>query len=209
MGIKMMIKSIRKVFVSTIIINGGVIPLVVYFVARTGSEYNLNYTVNILTQMFTPLLGSFVICMHMSKYIDARGNEIFYVINKNKRIEVIKLFISYIICNTFPFLFYTISNRHLVLEWIHIIIITWFFMCASYFFCYLFKNISLSVIPSFMYTIYSIVGFTFLGQKISYYEFDGATTEALMSKYNYFIIVSVVMFILGNAMNNHYDSFHE
>lgn len=37
-----------------------------------------------------------------------------------------------------------------------------------------------------MYTIYSIVGFTFLGQKISYYEFDGATTEALMSKYNYF-----------------------
>lgn len=60
-----------------------------------------------------------------------------------------------------------------------------------------------------MYTIYSIVGFTFLGQKISYYEFDGAMTEALMSKYIYFIIVSVVMFILGNAMNNHYDSFHE
>ena len=84
MGIKMMIKSIRKVFVSTIIINGGVIPLVVYLVARTGSEYNLNYTVNILTQMFTPLLGSFVVCMHMSKYIDARGNEIFYVIETLK-----------------------------------------------------------------------------------------------------------------------------
>ena len=209
MGIKMIIKSIGKVFFSAIMINSVLIPLIVFFVAKNGNEYNVSFAVNILTQMFTPLLGSFVICMHMSKYIDSRGNEIFYVINKGKEVEVIKLFIAYALSNTFPFLFYMILNRNMGLEWIHIIIITWLFMSVSYFLCFLLRSVSLAVIPFFIYTIYSIVGFSFLGKKISYYEVEGVTTEDLMSKYIIFLIVSVVIFILGNALNIHYDKFNE
>lgn len=209
MGVKMIIKSVKTFFFTTIIINGLIIPFIIFFITKTGNKYNVIFAVNLLTQMFTPLLASFLVCMHMSKYIDYRGNEIYYIVNKNKRNEVIKLFLSYIVCNSFPFLFYIKLNKNLGVEWIHIVIITWLFMSGSYFFCYLFRSVSLSVIPSFFYAIYSIVGFSFLGNNISYYEFEGLTIENLTSKYIYFIIVSIFIFILGSVLNDFYDKYNE
>lgn len=209
MGIKISIKSMGVSFYIPMIFNSVLIPLIVFLVARTGNEYNITFAVNVLTQMFTPFLGSFIVCMHMTKYIDTRGNEIYFVLNKNKWHEVMKLFIVYILTNTFWFAAYMLLDRSFGFEWLHIIIVTFLFMSASYCFCFLFRSVSLASIPSFLYTIYSVVGLKNLGGNFSYYEQAGMGAEKLLSKYVYFIVAAIVVISIGNALNNSYDKYNE
>lgn len=54
MGIKISIKSMGMSFYIPIIFNSLLIPLIVFWVAETGNEYNIAFAVNVLTQMFTP-----------------------------------------------------------------------------------------------------------------------------------------------------------
>lgn len=209
MGIKISIKSMGMSFYIPIIFNCLLIPLIVFFVARTGNEYNIAFAVNVLTQMFTPFFGSFIVCMHMSKYIDTKGNEIYFVLNKNKSHEIMKLFLVYIMTNTCWFSAYMLLDRSFGLEWLHIIIVTFLFVSATYCFCFLFRSVSLASIPSFLYTIYSVVGLKYLGKKFSYYEQTGMEAENLLSKYVYFIIVAIVLMSIGNALNDSYDKYNE
>lgn len=120
-----------------------------------------------------------------------------------------KLFLVYIMTNTCWFAAYMLLDRSFGLEWLHIIIVTFLFVSATYCFCFLFRSVSLASIPGFLYTIYSVVGLKYLGKKFSYYEQTGMEAEKLSSKYVYFIIAAIVLMSIGNALNDSYDKYNE
>ena len=111
--------------------------------------------------------------------------------------------------NTCWFAAYMLLDRSFGLEWLHIIIVTFLFVSATYCFCFLFRSVSLASIPGFLYTIYSVVGLKYLGKKFSYYEQTGMEAEKLSSKYVYFIIAAIVLMSIGNALNDSYDKYNE
>ncbi len=209
MDFKIGVKSLGKSFFVPIIINSLLIPIIVFMAARTGSAYNTSFAVNVLTQMFTPFLGAFVVCMYMVKYIDMSGNEIYFVVNKNKCREILSLFVVYIVTNTIWFAAYMLINKKFGFEWLHIIIVTFLYMMAAYCLCFLFKSVSLASIPSFLYTIYSVVGLEALGNKLSYYEHNGMSPAKFFSKYIYFVIAAIVVMCIGSIINNLYDSYND
>ncbi|MCR5203000.1 MAG: hypothetical protein K6D02_07945 [Lachnospiraceae bacterium] len=209
MDIKISVKTLGKSFLVPILFNSILIPIIVIMVAKTQNEYNLLFSANVMTQMFTPFLGSFVVFTYMSKYIDTRGNEIYFVVNKNKSSEILKLYCIYIITNTFWFIVYSCLNKKFALEWVHIIILTFFYMVATYFLCFWFKSVSLASIPIFLYTIYSIVGLEAFNSKLSYYECCGVTGETIVSKYFYFIVAAFFLLIVGKRLNNSFEKYNE
>lgn len=208
MDIKISIKSMGILFGIPILINDIIIPFLILLISINGSDYNLDQGVYMITQMFTPFLACFWTYLHLSKYIDTKGNESFYIVHRNKWGEVLKLYILYIVTNTPFFIWYVSINQKYALEWVHIAIMSFVFVTAAYFFCYLFKSISLALIPTFIYLIASITELNQFFSKFSFYAYNGMTKAQLFSKYKYFLIAAILFAVLGNLLNKRYDDYN-
>ncbi|MBE5957596.1 MAG: hypothetical protein E7254_01870 [Lachnospiraceae bacterium] len=208
MDIKIIIKSMGSAFFIPFIINDVVIPLIVLGVKLNGSEYNVDQSVYMTTQMFTPFLASLWIYLHLTKYIDVKGNENYYIKNRSKLSEVLKLYVVYIATNTIFFVWYSSINKKYILEWLHIIIMSFVFVAAAYFFSYLFRSISLALIPSFLYLIATITELNPTFSKISFYEYDGMTDNQLFSKYILFVIIAIFLMGIGNILNKNFREYN-
>lgn len=101
-----------------------------------------------------------------------------------------------------------IFEKKYYLEWIHIVIMSFVFVAASYFFCYLLKSISLAIIPSFIYMMATVTEINPKLSLISYFEYSGMTMDQLFSKYNYFLVVAIIFMIFGLLLNKHYDDYN-
>ena len=207
MDLKTSIKSMGIRFWIPIFINDILIPLAILYIKRVGNYDNLEQGINTLTQMFTPFLASFWIFLQLSKYVDEDGNEIFFINERVKLYEVIKLYVFYIATNTVFFLWYCRMGQNFFLEWIHIVIISFLFVAASYFFVFLFYSISLAIIPLFFYLIASIIGLNETLSKISYYEVFGVSIKSLQNRYSYFAIASLVFLISGMIINKYREKY--
>lgn len=209
MGIKINVKAIKVTFLISILFNDIIIPLIVFAVVKKGNEYNIEQAVNMMTQMFTPFLGAFCVFMHLTKYIDAKDNEIYFVNKKNKWNEVFRLYLVYIISNTVFFLWYGTLNKKFLVEWLHIVIMCFVFVTAAYCLSFAFRSISLAIIPCFIYVMFSITEVNSVLHKISYYDVSGMTMGQLSTKYVYFLFAAVVFAVVGNILNNRYCSYNE
>lgn len=208
MDLKISIKSMGKAFYIPLIINDVIIPLVIWIINENGSDYNLDQGVYMITQMFTPFLASFWIYLHLIKYVDMKGNESFYIKNRNKCGEVLKLFVLYIITNTPFFLWYTSLNKKYALEWVHIVIVSFLFASAAYFLSFMLKSISLALIPSFIYMLASVTELNPLLNKISFFEYEGMTSSQITSRYSYFVIVAIMFISFGEILNKHHKQYN-
>ncbi|MBQ5560649.1 MAG: hypothetical protein IIT46_12895 [Lachnospiraceae bacterium] len=208
MGIKIIIKSLGRFVWIPIIINDIIIPLIILFIKINGTLDHVKTGIMMLTQMFTPFLAVFWIYLHLLKYIDSKGNENFYLKERNKLLEVVKLTVVYIITNTPFFIWYYLINRAYIYEWIHIIIMSIFFGMGAYFFSYLFKSISLGMIPSFIYALSSITGLNEFMYKISYYESSGMKAGQLTEKYFYFLLIAFLFAGIGEILNKYYTEYN-
>lgn len=208
MGIKIIIKSLGRFVWIPIIINDIIIPLIILFIKINGTLDDVKTGIMMLTQMFTPFLAVFWIYLHLLKYIDSKGNENFYLKERNKLLEVVKLTVVYIITNTPFFIWYYLINRAYIYEWIHIIIMSIFFGMGAYFFSYLFKSISLGMIPSFIYALSSITGLNEFMYKISYYESSGMKAGQLIEKYFYFLLIAFLFARIGEILNKYYTEYN-
>lgn len=110
MDFKINVKSLGLFLFIPIIFNDVIIPLIILLINMYGSDYNLDQGVYMITQMFTPFLATFWIYMHMTKYIDTKGNECFYIKNKSKMVEILQLYLLYVVTNT-PFFVWYISLK--------------------------------------------------------------------------------------------------
>lgn len=209
MDIKISIKSMGFYFLIPILINDVIIPLIIFLIKINGTTDNVEQGVMILTQMFTPFLASFWVYMHLVKYIDAKGNENFYINNRNKWGEVLKLYLLYIFTNTIFFIWYASMGKQYFVEWIHIVIVSFFFVTAAYFLSYLFRSISLALIPTFIYMLASVTGLNDYLNKISFYESTGMRLSQLFTRYNYFLILAIVFAVLGSLLNKYYEEYND
>ena len=195
-------------FIIPLIINNVIIPLAILAIKLNGTTYNLDQGVYMITQMFTPFLASFWIYLHMTQYVDIKGNENFYIKNRSKLVEVIKLYVLYVLTNTPFFIWYVSLKKKYALEWVHIIVVSFVFVAFAYFFCYLLGSISIALIPSFLYLLATITELSPALKKISFYEYDGMSSNQMFSKYCYFLIVAIVVMGIGNILNRHYEEYN-
>lgn len=208
MGVKMSAKSMGISFFIPLCFNDILIPIIVFLMAKNGTEYNVRQAIDMLTQMFTPFLGAFWVCMHMVKYIDSKDNEIYFVRKRNKWKEILSLYLLYIMLNTYNFIWYIMLNKIFVLEWLHIVIMSFFFMTVAYLFCFLFRSVSLAIVPCFLYVMISVTKTNSFFCKISFYEVNSINLERLFSKYSYFLVAAILLSVVGNIINNHYKSYN-
>lgn len=209
MDIKISIRSMGVYFIIPFLINDIMVPFFILLIRIYGSAYNLDQGVYIINQMFTPFLAAFWIYLHMTKYIDAKGNELFYLVQRNKLSDVVKLYLLYMVTNTPFFVWYINMNKKYALEWLHITIVALLFVSSAYFFCYLFKSISLALIPSFIYLIASVTGLNDFLKKISFYETTGMKKTQIFTKYIYFLAIAFIFIMLGNILNKRYEDYNE
>lgn len=202
-------KAVKIPFLISILCNDLLIPFIIFAVVKKGNTYNIQQAVMMLTQMFTPFLGAFCVYMHLAKYIDTKGNEIYFVYRRNKWKEVVSLCVLYTISNSCFFLWYVSLNKKFITEWLHIVIMCVVFCMAAYCFSFAFRSISLAIIPCFLYTMLSISGFNPLFQKISYYEGNVMSMQNLWGKYCYFLLAALVFAAVGNILNKHYCHYNE
>lgn len=208
MGIKIIMKSLGGYFWVPILINDIIIPFIVLLIKINGTEENVTQWVMILSQMFTPFLAAFWAYMYLEKYIDIKGNECFYIVHKNKWPEIMRLFLIYIITNTISFGWYVSLEKKYFYEWVHIVIVSFLFVSAAYCLSYLLKSISLAMIPSFIYLLASITGLNDAMKKISFYEGNmGMEPSQLLTRYNYFIVIAIVIAVIGKKLNENYENY--
>lgn len=208
MDIKVIIKSLGINFWLAIGINDIVIPLIVLLIKLNSTEANVTQGIMTLTQMFTPFLAGFLTYIYLEKYINTKGNECLYVGEKCKLSEVIRLFFVYIVSNTPFFLWYGSMGKKYVYEWIHIVIISFVFISAAYSLSYLLKSTSLAIIPAFLYQLASVTMLNDAMRKISFYEgISGMKLSKLTTRYNYFMVVAILMMVLGKWLNQKYEDY--
>ena len=116
MDIKVSIKAMGKLFWIPIIVNDILIPCVMFLLSVKCKHDVLIDAGMLLIQMFTPFLAAFWIFIHLMKYIEEKGNENFYLVNRNKLSEIIKLCILYIITNTIFFVWYIRMDKYFMYE---------------------------------------------------------------------------------------------
>ena len=207
MGIKMIMKSIGKAVILPILINDIFIPMTVLFVRLHGTSYNTHQTICILTQMFTPFFAAYWILLDFTKYIDIKGNEVFFLKNRNKSSEAVWLYLLYMLSNLPVWLWYICLDTELFFEYIHIAIISFLFVSLAYFFCFLLKGISLAIIPLFIYEMISVCGLNKIVNKLSFFEEEGARLSDIMGRYRYYLVVAILFFILGIVVNGRHDDY--
>jgi len=208
MDIKIIIKSLGVYFWIPILINDIIIPLIVLIIKINGTAENVAQGVMILSQMFTPFLAAFWTYIYLEKYIDMKGNECLYIVRKSKWSEIMSLFLIYIITNTIFFGLYICMGERYFYEWLHIIIVSFLFVSAAYCLSYLLRSISLAMIPSFIYLLASVTGLNDALKKISFYESStGMQPSQLYTRYNYFIVIAIVIAIIGRRLNENYENY--
>lgn len=208
MDIKISIKSMGQYFMIPLLINDVLLPFVILLIKTYGSKYNLDQGVYLLNQMFVPFLAGFWVFLHMTKYIDAKGNECYYIAKRNKLPDVLKLFVLYILLNTPFFIWYCSLDAKYFMEWVHIVIMSFVFVSAAYCGCYVFKSISLALIFPFLYLVASVTGLSSVLNKYSFYEYDGMSGGQLLNKYKIFMIVAILFLIIGNKLNHRYEDYN-
>ena len=208
MDIKVSIKAMGKLFWIPIIVNDILIPCVMFLLSVKCKHDVLIDAGMLLIQMFTPFLAAFWIFIHLMKYIEEKGNENFYLVNRNKLSEIIKLCILYIITNTIFFVWYIRMDKYFMYEWIHIMIMSFVFAMGAYVLSYAIKIISMATVPLFIYMISSVTGLNDLLSRISFYEYRGVSAELLISKYSYFIVAGIIMAAMGSYFNNRFCKYN-
>lgn len=207
MDIKTTIKSMGFLFWIPILINDVLIPSVVYIIKMSANHMCVLQGIYTLTQMFVPFLSIFWIVIHLSKYVDENGNEIFFIKNRIKLLEIIKLYILYIVINNIFFIWYYTISKELLLELIHLIIVSLLFVSAIYLLVFLFDNISLAIIPMFLYAISSITNLNSTLSKISFYEYMGMSMKQLKTKYIHFLIIGIIFMIIATILNKNKEKY--
>lgn len=202
------IKGMGILFWFPVLINNILVPIMV-FISYSNYGYGEKTYNNIVyyVQIFSPFFSTFWIYLHMVKYIDTKGKEIFYITNRIKMKEIIFLYIFYIFTNTVPFIWYIKMYSRLVFEWLHLIMV-YFFLCAmAYCMCYLFRSVALAILPVLCYTFLAITGSDRVVPVWSYYEPNGMEIEMFREKYVWFLLGGIFFLVAGRFLNERYTDY--
>lgn len=203
-----MMKALGVLFWIPILINDILTPGMVYITyMHYGMDEHTFHNIVYYVQIVSPFFSTFWIYVHLVKYIDTKGNEIFYISNRVKANEILFLYVLYMITNTVPFLWYIKMYSKLVWEWLHLAIVYFFLVSMAYFVCYLFRSVAIAIFPILCYTFLAI---TKIGGKVpvwSYYEPNGMASEMMGTKYFYFLLLGSIAFISGCFLNKKYTDY--
>lgn len=203
-----MIRSLGIAFFIPFLVNDLLIPLGVYLCHKSYGADEQTYSFLIrYVQSFTPFFSTIWIYMHLVKYIDLKGNEIFYLVHRMKRKEILFLFLLYVLTNTIPFLWYVTIFPKVYMEWIHIVIVSFFLVSMAYFMCYLIKSVAIAILPVLCYTFLSVIQGEGKSYLWSFYEQGGMEMFDFTHKYLCFLFLGMIFFWLGSFLNKIYTDY--
>jgi hypothetical protein len=203
-----LLRSLGAIFFIPILVNDILIPvLVAMSYMHYGADEHTFTTIVDNVQVFSPFLSTLWIYIHLIKYIDAKGNEMFYLCDRIKAKEILFLYLFYTVTNTLPFFWYVRLYAELGWEWLHLAIVFFFMAGLAYFMSYLFKSIALAIIPALCYAFLAVAGNGSKPAVWSFYEGNGMPPAMLGTKYVWFVVVGVLFFAAGLALNKIYTDY--
>jgi len=156
-------------------------------------------------QKFVPIMCSWWIIFALKEYIEGDGCEVLHLYKNSLALDVIMIYIWYLIHVAILMIIYSFFLTNLSLEFIRIAAQSLFYASAAYFFIFLFKSIPITFMLIFMYEIICL--FTNLGIKkyISIFYIYRAINIRLIAIENIPVIIICSIFLfLGNRFHKFY-----
>ncbi|MDD6572320.1 MAG: hypothetical protein PUF12_08075 [Thermoflexaceae bacterium] len=182
--------------------------------------YRFKDAILIAADLFIPISSVIWIVILLKKYIDDKGNEVFYLSQRIKWKEIFSLSSVYICMITPIYLAYYVILNDLsgVFIYVKCLILIYFFGAGAYFFSYCFSNTFVAFALLLLYTGYSVSGrlkhfylaewldFKWLKYNhISYFYY--LDMDFLIQVLPY-IMLTIIFYVLGTVLNEHFNKYH-
>lgn len=150
-------------------------------------------------QKFVPIMCSWWVIFSLKEYLEGDGCEVLHLYKNSLTLDVIMIYIWYLIHVAILIITYTIFLTNLSLEFIGIAVQSLFYASAAYFFIFLFKSIPITFILIFMYEIICLFNNLGIKKYISIFYMYRAINIRLVAIENIPVIIICLIFIfLGN-----------
>ncbi len=156
-------------------------------------------------QKFAPIMCSWWVIFAFKEYIEGDGCEVLYVYKKSIVLDVILIYIWYLIHITILMIVYSFYFTNIWLIFMRIAIQSLFFASGAYLCMFLFKSISISFMFIFVYEIICLFTNFGITKYISIFHSNSPINIRLMVTKNIpVIIISLFFLYLGNRLHKVY-----
>lgn len=187
------------------------IPLIAYILCIKYLETDrdlLAGNIYFLIQMLTPIISTIWIYGMLTMYIDEKGNEIFYILKRNRLWDTLIIFLMYGFINLIPYFGYVKIDSSFKFCYIHMLIVYFLLAALAYMCSYLFKEVALAIIPNLCYCFGSVLFDFGKFDKLSFYEPNIINWNVITEKYIFYIIIAICFFVIGFILNKKYTDYN-
>ncbi len=188
-------------FVPLIIVNIVIPTLNILVFLKSGITEELYTNILQYTQWLLPFFSVWWVLFVLREYIEPQGNELLYVCkNKCKLTDSIYIFITYIMNIFLLYFAYFLLFSNMRYEFIKILSVCIFYFGLTYFFCFLTKSITLTLMLTILYTLCSIIFSSRLTFPL-YYSLEIITLPIFIANYLPLCLIGILLLSLGAVLN--------
>ena len=153
-------------------------------------------------QHLYPLFSVWCMIFVMHEYIEGEGNELLYIQNKIKFIEVGILYVYYMLLMLPAFFIYCYLFHEMIWLYLKLAVICFFYMAFTYFLTYLTKSTVITFMAALIYTMIALFANYMKLSGLSYYSTILYTGSKLLQELLPFFIWSILFFAAGLYCNH-------
>ena len=203
------LKSIGLLFFIPLVIIDILIPILnIMEYSKYGIGEELYIHILQYSQWFFPFFSVWWVLFVLREYIESDGNELLYVhADRCKLKDILCLFILYIFNITILFSIYTVLFPNMIYEFFKILSVCIFYLGITYFFTYLSKSITITLLILILLTLANI---TFGNNKMVfpfYYTLDSITISLFINSYLPLILIGFLLLFAGTILNKRWLKF--
>ncbi len=203
------LKSIGLLFFIPLVIIDILIPILnIMEYSKYGIGEELYIHILQYSQWFFPFFSVWWVLFVLREYIESDGNELLYVhADRCKLKDILCLFILYIINITILYFIYDALFPDMKYEFLKILSVCIFYLGITYFFTYLTKSITITLLILILFTLANIT----YGSNIMifplYYTLDKITVSLYINSYLPLMLTGLILLFVGVVLNKRWLKF--
>ena len=212
MYVKRHIKQLRLSILIPLVVLWMVLPELVIIMLREEDVLKpdkieiLWQTIVGLNNTIIPIFSVIWPMLLLNNHIEARGNEVLYITDRNKYVMVLGSYIVYMLHVYVSYLTINAMTFITMLEFVRMAIICFLFNAIFYTLAYIVSSTGLAFTAIVLYNILSM--FYLKGKSIGAYVYEShMTTKVLTDRYIEIFALAIVFFAFGVILNKKYERY--
>lgn len=203
------LKSIGLLFFVPLVIIDILIPtLNIMEYSKYGIGEELYIHILQYSQWFFPFFSAWWVLFVLREYIESDGNELLYVhADRCKLKDILCLFILYIFNITILYSMYNVLFSDMKYEFLKILSVCIFYLGITYFFTYLTKSITITLLILIFFTLANIT----FGSNIMifpfYYTLERVTVALYINSCLPLMLIGLALLFVGTVLNKRWLKF--